>query len=169
MAPTPPKPDIDDLNPKGFFADIVGALSGTLQEVVGMDEASAFVARVGDDMGRSIADRYRDDDGALPAEPAEIGRILCDLKQKIGGHFELIEAGPDKLVFTASSCPFGRRVEGRPSLCMMTTNVFGRIAAEANGYASVEIDEALSIGHSRCHVTVHLVRNEDADLFEFFA
>ena len=51
---------------------------------------------------------------------------------------------------------------------MMTTNVFGRIASEANGYARVRIDEALALGHRRCHVTVTLTRETEDDGHEFF-
>ncbi|SMX32861.1 methanogen output domain 1-containing protein [Maliponia aquimaris] len=168
MNETRPQANPTALTADAFFAELIGSLSGTLQEVVGVEDTCAFIARVGDDMGRGIADRYRQPDGTLPHEPEQIGRILCDLKARIGGHFEMTEASPERIVFTASRCPFGKQVEGRPSLCMMTTNVFGRIAAEATGYASVRIDEALSLGHSRCRVTVHLTRSTGSELHEFF-
>ena len=45
---------------------------------------------------------------------------------------------------------------GRPSLCMMTSNVFGSIAARNLGYARVELQETIAEGAPGCRVTVHL-------------
>jgi len=165
---TPINRNADDMSAESFFGDMIESLSGTLEEIVGVKEATSFIARVGHDMGRRIGASYNAVEGGLPSDPEGIGQLLCDFKERIGGHFELVSADAEKLVFTASRCPFGDRVKGRPSLCMMTTNVFGRIVADANGYASVKIDEAISLGHSRCHVTVHLDRSQDSNLNEFF-
>ncbi|SDU15823.1 diguanylate cyclase [Stappia sp. ES.058] len=63
----------------------------------------------------------------------------------MGGRVESIDG--DEIVLVNSRCPFAEQVKGRPSLCMMTTNVFGRIVATANGYAHVEIVEAIATDH----------------------
>lgn len=39
---------------------------------------------------------------------------------------------------------------------MMTSNVFGLIAAENLGYAKVELAETIARGDGRCRVVVHL-------------
>ena len=41
-------------------------------------------------------------------------------------------------------------------MCMMTSNVFGGIAAENLGYSKVELQKTIAEGHGECHVVVHL-------------
>ena len=43
---------------------------------------------------------------------------------------------------------------------MMTSNVFGHIAAENLGYAKVELEETIARGHSGCRIVVHLESSE---------
>jgi predicted ArsR family transcriptional regulator len=53
-------------------------------------------------------------------------------------------------------CPFGEKVLGRPSMCMMTSNVFGSISAQNLGYAKVELRETIATGSPGCLIVVHL-------------
>lgn len=64
-----------------------------------------------------------------------LAQVLVDLKKRIKGEFYIIEETQDKIVLGNKKCPFAEKVIGRPSLCMMTTNVFGTIAADSIGYA----------------------------------
>ncbi len=82
--------------------------------------------------------------------------MLVDLKQRIQGDFYIIEEREDRIVLGNRQCPFGGYVEGRPSLCMMTSNVFGRIAAENLGYARVDIEQSIAAGDPLCRVVVYL-------------
>jgi hypothetical protein len=59
--------------------------------------------------------------------------VLIDLKRRIQGQFFVIEEDDDKIVFGNDACPFAEKVHGRPALCMMTSNVFGSIAAQNLG------------------------------------
>lgn len=68
----------------------------------------------------------------------------------------MIEETEDKIVFGNKQCPFAEKVIDRPSLCMITTNVFGTIASDSTGYAKVSIDKAIANGDKECHVTVYL-------------
>lgn len=43
----------------------------------------------------------------------------------------------------------GEKVLGRESMCMMTSNVFGYIAAQNTGYAKVELQETIARGYKR--------------------
>lgn len=45
---------------------------------------------------------------------------------------------------------------------MMTSNVFGVIAAENLGYAKVVIEEAITSGSAGCRVVVHFQPTADA-------
>lgn len=65
-------------------------------------------------------------------------------------------------MLTVGCGPFDDKVSGRPSLCMMTTNVFGRVVADRNGYAHVNIDTAIARDDDRCHIVVALKLNEAA-------
>jgi hypothetical protein len=64
-----------------------------------------------------------------------VADALVDLKRRIGGDFFVIEQGDDKIVLGNRRCPFGEMVEGRASICMMTSNVFGSIIADNLGFA----------------------------------
>ncbi|MCT4556924.1 MAG: methanogen output domain 1-containing protein [Pelagimonas sp.] len=155
-------------NPESFFGDVIGALAGTLEDVVGLEDAAGFVARVGNELGRDIGDSYRDENGHLPADLEGLVNILTDLKTRIGGEFVVDHVDAEKICLSTTKCPFARRVQGRPSLCMMTTNVFGRIAADALGYASVRVEDSQAVGHSCCRVTVNLNKDSEVDAYEFF-
>ena len=67
-----------------------------------------------------------------------------DLKRRIQGDFYVIEQDDEKIVLGNRACPFAEKVVGRPALCMMTSNVFGSIAAENLGYAKVVIEQAIA-------------------------
>ena len=75
----------------------------------------------------------------------------------------MVEEDDTRIVLGNRACPFGELVRDRPSLCMMTSNVFGRIAAENLGYARVELRETIARGDPGCRVVVHLVPGDEAD------
>ena len=90
----------------------------------------------------------------------QVASVLVDLKRRIQGDFYVIEQDEEKIVLGNRACPFAEKVEGRPSLCMMTSNVFGVIAAENLGYARVVLEEAIATGASGCRVVVYLKPDE---------
>lgn len=139
-----------------FLRTLLRHLSGTLQEVVGLEEASGFISVVGQAMGREINEAYRVALGAERLTREQVAEVLIDLKRRIQGDFYLIEQDDDKIVLGNRACPFAEKVEGRPALCMMTSNVFGVIAAENLGRARVELRETIAEGHSGCRIVVHL-------------
>ena len=53
---------------------------------------------------------------------------------------------------------------------MMTSNVFGRIAADNLGYARVRLLETIANGDPQCHVVVHLTPQDglEADEREYY-
>ncbi len=82
--------------------------------------------------------------------------MLVDLKRRIQGDFFIIEQDEEKIVLGNRACPFGEKVIDRPALCMMTSNVFGSIAAENLGYAKVVLEETIARGDGGCRVVVYL-------------
>lgn len=151
-----------DLDRDRFLRLLIRELSGTLEEVVGLEDAEGFISVVGRSIGAHLDRSYRLalETSKLTAE--QVSSVLVDLKQRIGGEFFVIEQGPTRIVFGSQTCPFGSSVVGRPSMCMMTSNVFGSIAAENLGYARVELQETIARGAAGCRVVVHLAVGDPA-------
>jgi predicted ArsR family transcriptional regulator len=145
-----------------FLRTLIRELAGTLQDVVGLDEASGFISVVGQRMGEAIDRDYRAALGVTNLSREQVAAVLVDLKHRIQGQFSIIEESDDKIVLGNRACPFGDKVIGRPAMCMMTSNVFGAIAAENLGYARVELRETIAAGHPGCRVVVYLKPTAEA-------
>ena len=145
-----------------FLRDLLRALSGTLQEVVGQEEASGFVSLVGQQLGESIDASYRSALAVNQLSRDQLTAVLIDLKRRIAGDFHVIQESEHTIVFGNRVCPFGDRVLGRPVLCMMTSNVFGVIAADNLGYARVDLEQTIAEGDAACRVVVHLEPTEES-------
>jgi predicted ArsR family transcriptional regulator len=139
-----------------FLRSLLRRLAGTLEDLVGLEETSGFVSVVGDEIGHLIDDEYRRALGVDTLDPQQVADVLVDLKRRIEGDFYLIEQDDETILLGNRACPFGDQVLGRPSLCMMTSNVFGSITAQNLGYARVELQETIAEGHGGCRVLVHL-------------
>lgn len=145
-----------DLDRDRFLRNLLRVLTGTLENVVGLDEAEGYVSVVGNEIGCTIDSAYRNAINVERLNQDEVARVLVDLKKRIEGDFYIIEESEERLVFGNRRCPFGEYVKGRTSLCMMTSNVFGRIAADNLGYARVELDETIAKGDAGCRIVVNL-------------
>lgn len=146
-----------------FMRTLIRELAGTLEEIVGLEEASGFISVVGQNMGRQMDLDYRAALGTDRLSREQVADVLVDLKRRIRGDFFVIEQDDEKIVLGNRACPFGDKVIGRPAMCMMTSNVFGSIAAENLGYAKVELGETIAAGNSGCRVIVHLRATTAAD------
>lgn len=144
-----------------FLRTLLRHLAGTIEGVVGLDDAEGFVSVVGQQMGDEIDAEYRRALNVDGLSREQVAAVLVDLKQRIQGDFYIIEQDDSKIVLGNRACPFGDKVIGRPSLCMMTSNVFGVIAAENLGYARVEIEAAIARGDGGCRVVVHLTPSDE--------
>lgn len=146
-----------------FLRTLIRELSGTLQDVVGLEEASGFVSIVGQRMGRQIDDEYKAALGTQNLTREQVADVLVDLKVRIKGDFYVIEQDEEKIIFGNRACPFEDKVIGRPAMCMMTSNVFGSIAADNLGYSKVELRETIATGAPGCTVVVHLRQTPEAE------
>lgn len=144
------------LNRDVFLRSLIRELSGTLEDVVGVKEAAGFISVVGQNIGDQMNADYKNAFGVAKLDRAQVADVLVDLKRRILGDFYIIENTPERIVLGNRACPFGEKVLGRPSMCMMTSNVFGAIAAQNLGYAKVELLETIAQGHSGCRVVVTL-------------
>ena len=145
-----------------FFRSLIRELAGELENIVGLKEASGFISLVSQRLGDAINNDYRTAVAADQLNFDQVADALVDFKRRIGGDFFIVEATPDKIVLGNRRCPFGDKVLGRPSMCMMTSNVFGTIAAENLGFAKVELQETIAAGNPGCLVVVHLKPTADS-------
>jgi predicted ArsR family transcriptional regulator len=139
-----------------FLRNLIRELAGTLQDVVGLDEASGFISVVGQRIGDQINHDYKRALQVDQLDRAQVAEVLVDLKRRIQGSFRVLEENEDKIVLANRDCPFAEKVVGRPAMCMMTSNVFGVIAAENLGQAKVVLNETIAEGAAGCRVTVYL-------------
>jgi predicted ArsR family transcriptional regulator len=117
-------------------------------------------------MGRQIDAEYRQALRVDRLRRDQIAAVLVDLKRRIQGDFYVIEETEDRILLGNRACPFAEKVLGRPSMCMMTSNVFGAIAADNLGYAKVELRQTIAEGHGRCVVAVYLRPTEESEAAE---
>jgi predicted ArsR family transcriptional regulator len=145
-----------------FLRTLLRELAGTLQDVVGLDDASGFISVVGQRMGSQINEDYKRALKVTKLNREQVGQVLVDLKRRIQGEFYVIEENEERIVLGNRVCPFAEKVVGRPAMCMMTSNVFGSIAAENLGYAKVVLEETIAQGAPGCRVTVYLQPTAEA-------
>jgi hypothetical protein len=145
-----------------FLRTLVRHLAGALEEVVGLEEGSGFVSIVGQRMGDEINHAYRAALDVPRLDRQQVRDVCIDLKRRIQGDFYVISEDDEKIVFGNRACPFEDKVIGRPALCMMTSNVFGTIAAQNLGYGKVALEETIARGASSCRVVLYLRRTKAA-------
>jgi predicted ArsR family transcriptional regulator len=145
-----------------FMRTLIRELAGALQDIVGLDDASGFISVVGQRMGAQINESYKQALALTSLDRHQVAEVLVDLKRRIRGEFFIIEENEEKIVLGNRVCPFADKVLGRPSMCMMTSNVFGSIAADNLGYAKVVLEETIATGAPGCRVTLYLKPTDEA-------
>lgn len=151
---------------ESFLRALVVQLAQTIEIQHGQDAADAAVAQVGTDVGGRMLDEFRLAEAVTGRmTPAEMGRCYVRLKHAIDGGFQVVEATEKRIVLVNDRCPFGEVVQQAPSLCRMTSSVFGGIAARnTKDGASVLLEERIALGDPGCRVVVELdVPREYAD------
>ncbi|GFO55734.1 transcriptional regulator [Geomonas sp. Red276] len=141
---------------------LIRELAGTLEEIVGYEEAAGYISLVGQRIGEWIDSLYRAKLNVPSLSRPQVAQVLADLKRRIQGDFSVVEQDDDRILLKSGSCPFADKVVGRRSMCMMTSNVFGVIAANNLGYAKVVLEETIAEGKEGCRVAVYLQRTPAA-------
>lgn len=149
-----------------FLRNLLRELAGTLEDVVGLEEASGFISVTGQAIGDQINRDYKHAFAVSNLSREQVTDVLVDLKRRIQGDFYVIEEDDDKIVLGNRACPFGDKVLDRPSMCMMTSNVFGAIAADNLGYAKVELQETIAKRHPGCRIVIYLKQTPEAEAAE---
>src|SRR5262245_23265634 len=147
-----------------FLRSLLRELAGTLQEVVGLEEASGFISVVGQRIGEELTESYRSALHTARLSRQQVAAVLVDLNRRVGGDFYVVHQDDDKIVLGNRACPFAAQVVGRSALCMTTSNVFGVVASENLGYAKVVLERSIAEGDAECRVTVHLRATPEAEM-----
>ena len=162
-SPTDSLPALDERRPDGtfgreaFLRALVVQLARSVEMQSGPTAAEAAVAQVGTDVGKQMEEAFRlanDLSGEL--ETDDIARLLVELKRAIDGEFFVIDVDDERIVLGTHTCPFGDAVKQAPTLCRMTSSVFGGIARRNRGAAAVDLEQRIAVGDAQCRVTVWL-------------
>lgn len=153
-----PGHDIADC--ESFAAHVVTELAQSLQSILGQSTANLAMSSAATTISHNVTKAYQDgsDTGQLTLD--QVRDALIDLSKKVGGSFEVESFDEQQIKLIARSCPFGKSIAGKPALCMITSNVFGRMVADNLGYARVELQNTLADGDRRCRVVIHLTPDD---------
>jgi anti-sigma regulatory factor (Ser/Thr protein kinase) len=157
-------PALSEARPEGgfrkesFLRALVVQLARAIELSAGPDAAAAAVAQVGTDVGGQMEEEFRAAESIVGRlTPDQLAQCYVRLKHAIDGGFYVVEAGDERIVLGNRRCPFGEVVQLAPSLCRMTSSVFGGIAARNNDEgAAVLLEERIAVGDPECRVVVYL-------------
>ncbi len=146
-----------------FMRQLIASLGHLNEGILGSDVAGAYVMNVGLSMGAAIEAEYKRYWGIdRPFTVDEYAHVIVDLKRKINGNFSLVSKDDERVVVRTTSCPFDAFVRQSPSLCFMTSSVFGGIAARNFGYAKTVLHQRIALGDPGCYVSIYLKRTPAA-------
>jgi len=149
-----PRP-FDHLTPEGYLKLFVEQTSGIATDMT-CTSLQAFIQRVVLNSSEALEQSYRNSkaiSGTLSM--AQYGELLVDLKNTIGGRFEVTEQTEALLRLKTTRCPFGDLTKSAPALCHMTSSIFGGIAARNYGYAKVELRQRIALGSDHCDICIY--------------
>jgi hypothetical protein len=149
-----------------FLRSLIRELAGILEDVVGYPETAGYVSLVGQNVGEWINEMYKKEISVSSLTRSQVTDVLVDLKLRIQGNFSVATQDDNKIVLENDTCPFADKVLDRPSMCMMTSNVFGVIAAENLGYAKVVIQKSIANRDDACKVILYLKPTPEAEAAE---
>lgn len=141
-----------------FLRALVVELAESVDRSEGPAVAEAAIASVGAKVGHRMEEAYRaEHDLTEDLTPEQVAALYVGLKSAIGGDFYVVDIDDEKIVLGNRRCPFGDAVRQAPSLCRMTSSVFGGIGARsANREIAVHLQERIAVGDSECRVVIWL-------------
>jgi hypothetical protein len=78
------------LNRDVFLRTLIRELAGTLEEVVGLSDASGYISVVGRKIGEQLNSDYKAALGTSSLTREQVAAVLVDLKRRIQGDFYII-------------------------------------------------------------------------------
>lgn len=153
-----------ELNKHVFLAKLITQYARVHRKAAG-PVAEEYIRQIGIRTGEWIEGYYKEYSSPWTIE--QYVDILIDLKNKIGGQFEILSIDGDRIVMKAIQCPFGDDVTHAPHLCMMTSSVFGGIAARHFGYGKVSLRKQMALGHENCEIAIYLSPDDSEEGIEY--
>jgi predicted ArsR family transcriptional regulator len=145
-----------DIDREEFLGLVLGAFGDALEDTVGRAEASGFIALVGMAVSEEVKARYLRAAGTKRLDLRATLEAMIDLKRRLGGDFHIIEQTPRRIVLGNRRCPFGDLAKKSPSMCAVTSNVFGHMVAESQGYGRITLADTIARGASGCRIVIDL-------------
>lgn len=145
-----------DTDRQQLFDFILAGMAKLLEDIAGPDDAATYISGIASQLGTDLEQKYMAALNVQRFSREQLSAILVDLKNRTNGAFFVIEETADRIVLGNGACPLGNAVRGHTSLCMTTSGVFGLLAANALGYAAIDLQETIAAGASGCRVVIHL-------------
>jgi hypothetical protein len=153
-----------ELNGHTFLAKLITQYALIHRKTIG-PAADHYIQQLGLRTGEWIESFY---DDPLHWTVDQYVHVIVDLKNSIGGHFEIVSVNPDHVVVRGKKCPFGEYVMEAPHLCKMTSSVFGGIAARKFGYGKVTLRKRIALGEPVCEVAIYFEPEDDREEGEVY-
>jgi len=148
---------LSDLTPNTFLQTFILSLMSASEQLE-KQQSEQLIEQIAKTAGCFFEEVYRSEKGnkEMALDIESYIELLLELKNNVGGNFSLSSSNQDSIALYNNKCPFGDKVVNLPSLCNMTSNVFGGIAARNFGYAKVEIAKSIAKRDGCCEVNIHL-------------
>lgn len=143
-----------------FLSKLITQYAFIHEKTVGKS-AAEYIRQIGLRTGEWIEDFYgnREDEWSVN----KYAEVIVDLKNSIGGEFNISSINPEYVVVKSNRCPFGELVKDAPHLCNMTSSVFGGIASRKFGYSKVDLKKRIAVGDPGCEVVIYFQPNTDVN------
>lgn len=116
------------------------------------EERRKLVSMLSDKLEQALYPDYFGPDQMIDLRT--LGRGIAEMFNDLGGQFDSAVDG-DRLVITASKCPWENGVHRNPANCMLTKALITRFAVRALGNARVSVGQTLANNDGCCRLTVH--------------
>jgi PAS domain S-box-containing protein len=115
-------------------------------------ERTRFISTLSDKLEQALYEDYLG--GKKSVDLKTLGSGIAEMFNDLGGEFNS-EVEQDRLVITASKCPWENGLHRNPANCMLTKAIITRFAVRAWGNARINVSQTLANKDGCCRVTVH--------------
>ena len=115
-------------------------------------ERTRFISTLSDKLEQTLYEDYLG--GKKSVDLKTLGSGITEMFNDLGGEFNS-EVEQDRLVITASKCPWENGLHRNPANCMLTKAIITRFAVRAWGNARINVSQTLANKDGCCRVTIH--------------
>ncbi len=124
------------------------------------EERRKLVSMVSDKLEHALYQDYFSE--GQPTDLKKVGGGIVEMFNDLGGQFDST-VEEDRIVITASKCPWENGMHHNPANCMLTKALITRFAARALGNVRVGVSQTLANNDGCCRVTVHRLDRSDSE------